>query len=181
MVDASRKISPRTAIAGTCGMDTAELSDCRYKSTRTSRAIYSVGDQYFAAGAKPPTDKVGGPWREHPDQFWAKRANTVVWVCDMETELSPAQLSRQQLDKVYTVLVTVAGASESERASFLHYVVNQRAHKLSIEWRFRGNLGFGGKYKEESGHARIDCYPEDLNAVREKIIADVNAQSTHSS
>lgn len=78
------KISPRTALAGTIGIDTAELSEYRYQETRTKQAIYAVGAQYFAVGKSAPKDAVGKPWREHGDQFWAKQAGTVVWVCDAE-------------------------------------------------------------------------------------------------
>lgn len=42
----------------------------------------------------------------------------------------------------------------------------------SPEYRFQGNLGFGGKYRPDSN--TVDCYKEDLNYKTEKIINDIN-------
>jgi hypothetical protein len=51
------KIARRTAaevIAFHIGWDFAEMSDCRYQSTRwTSPAIYTCGNAYYAAPANP--------------------------------------------------------------------------------------------------------------------------------
>ena len=74
----------KNIVAHSLGIDPPELSDCRYKSTRTTRAIYAVGQHYYAQGKTAPTDKVGGDWRRHTDQFWAEKAGTVLWVCDAE-------------------------------------------------------------------------------------------------
>lgn len=80
------KISSRTALAGTLGCDTSELEDMRYKSTRTTCAIYATETHYYAARKTMPKDQVGKPWRKHTDQFWAEKAGTVIWICDAETE-----------------------------------------------------------------------------------------------
>lgn len=72
-------------IAATLGQDINELADNRYQSTRTSRAIYSFDDRYFAVGKRAPKDKVGGVWRPHTDQFWAAKGNTILWVCNIVT------------------------------------------------------------------------------------------------
>lgn len=73
-------------IAATLGWDAREVSECRYQSTRTKQAIYSIGSRYFAVSPTVPADKVGGDWRENNDQFFAQRAGTVMWVADAATE-----------------------------------------------------------------------------------------------
>lgn len=77
-----KKISSRTALAGTVGIDTSELSEYRYHAGRTPVAVYAIGDSYFACGKSAP--KFSGAlaelvWEKHPDQFWAERAGTIVW------------------------------------------------------------------------------------------------------
>ena len=66
-------------IAATLGFDLPEMKDYRYQDTRTTRAIYSIGDSYFAVGKTAPKDKVGKPWFKAKDQFWAEHSNTVLW------------------------------------------------------------------------------------------------------
>jgi hypothetical protein len=73
-----------TVIAATVGMELSELRDYRYHYGKTKRALFAVGDEYLATGANKPTpEEVDGlelNWQEHPDQFWAKEACTVLWV-----------------------------------------------------------------------------------------------------
>jgi len=69
-------------IAATFGWDQSEVKDYRYQDTRTSQAIYAVGDRYFAVGKRAPKDVVGGPWRPHADQVFAQRENTILWVSE---------------------------------------------------------------------------------------------------
>ena len=66
-------------IAATFGTDSSGFEEYRYQPTRTSRAIYTLGD-YYAVGKTAPKDDVGQPWEKHPDQFWAEKYNTVLWV-----------------------------------------------------------------------------------------------------
>jgi hypothetical protein len=61
-------------------MDISEVTESRYQPTRTKRAIYSIGDAYYAVGGTAPQDRVGSDWRQHHDQFWALRHRTVLWV-----------------------------------------------------------------------------------------------------
>lgn len=72
---------------------------------------------------------------------------------------------------VYNVLVSMAGARESERSQFV--ALHARFSPPCDEYRFGGELGFGGKYWRETNE--VTCYHEDENAHRLKIIADVNA------
>jgi hypothetical protein len=69
-------------IAESLSIDLADMREYRYQPSRTGGlAIYAIGERYFAVSpAKPTWD--GLDWREHPDQFWAKRAETVLWVAD---------------------------------------------------------------------------------------------------
>lgn len=55
------------------------------------------------------------------------------------------QLTKERANKIYDILVAEAGASESERVDFVwHHCVDKDGCR---EWRFRGKLGFGGKYR----------------------------------
>jgi hypothetical protein len=72
------KISAKSALASTIGLEISELKEYEYQHGRTARSIYAVGDWYFCAGMKPPREP-DMKWERHPDQFWAERAGTVVW------------------------------------------------------------------------------------------------------
>ncbi len=84
------------------------------------------------------------------------------------------------LDKIYTILVNVCGAAESERPWFLQ---NQRAADHPTEWRFRGHLGHGGKFWRVPGYRLEDdvrlyvtCYREDETPSRLAMITEANRQ-----
>lgn len=76
--------------------------------------------------------------------------------------------------KVYDILVQEAGAVEDERESFLHH--HPPTHTPS-EWRFRGKLGFGGKFRCDP-HRKVpyyvSCYHEDRTPERAAIEMKVN-------
>jgi hypothetical protein len=74
-----KRISTRTALAATTGLDTSELDDYRYQAGRQSRAVYCVDDFYFCAGKTKPTFLPGINWEPLGDQFWAQQAGTVIW------------------------------------------------------------------------------------------------------
>jgi len=44
------------------------------------------------------------------------------------------------------------------------------------EWRFQGNLGFGGKIRFRDGVPYVDCYPEDETILRRIRIAEANTR-----
>lgn len=75
--------------------------------------------------------------------------------------------------KVYDILISKAGAIEVERYSFVqaHTTDDDFLHGCP-EWRFCGNLGFGGKYRARRN--MVDCYTENLNDTTQKIIEDTN-------
>ncbi len=72
----------KQAIASAVGFDYAELEEYRYFPGNTSRAVYSIGDEYYCAGKSQPKDLLGLVWEKHPDQWEAERKNTVVWVAN---------------------------------------------------------------------------------------------------
>lgn len=67
---------------------------------------------------------------------------------------------------VYDLLIEICKAPETDRERFIIGMtvgVN--------EWRFQGNLGFGGKYW---ANGKVSCYPEDEDAVKITIISIAN-------
>ena len=81
-------------IASTFSTDSHGFEEYRYQPTRTSRAIYVIGDNYYAVGKKPPKDEVGEPWTKHSDQFWAEKYGTVLWVSEMSNASSIRRVSK---------------------------------------------------------------------------------------
>jgi len=71
-------------------------------------------------------------------------------------------------NEIFDVLVKSAGALESDRGSFV-------LHQPTSEFRFGGHLGFGGKFRV-SDKFYVNCYSEDENDERMKIIDIVNTQ-----
>ncbi len=81
----------------------------------------------------------------------------------------------QFFNKVYDILVNLAGAQENERNSFIHSHLTENAIKnygICQEWRFCGHFGFGGKYR--SGRNQIDYYRENETPRLEALLKEVN-------
>lgn len=76
---------------------------------------------------------------------------------------------KQNLNKIYDLLVSVGGAREKERESFIYHHTNG-----CDEWRFQGKLGFGGKYRSRTN--TVDCYLEDETPERTKIVKQLNEE-----
>jgi|TARA_R110002074_G_scaffold130374_1_gene271952 hypothetical protein len=72
----------KEAIASASGEDYEYLEDYRYALGETSRAVYAIGEEYYCAGKKHPKNLLDLAWKEAPDQWMAKRKNTVVWVAN---------------------------------------------------------------------------------------------------
>jgi len=83
-------------------------------------------------------------------------------------------LSVELAIEIYDVLVQYAGANITEKDSFVDSHSNHREYGECTEWRFCGNLGFGGKYRSYTN--TVDCYNEDLNNKTKKIIVTTNDQ-----
>lgn len=68
-------------IAATFYTDAASISEYRYQRY-VSPIVYALGEQYFAVSKTKPKHDVAGEWLRHTDQFWAAKANTVLWYCE---------------------------------------------------------------------------------------------------
>lgn len=74
-------------------------------------------------------------------------------------------------EAVYDVLVDLAGAHPGEKQDFV-----QRSQTPGVlEWRFRGSLGFGGKFWRHAEGFYVTCYPEDVTPARTEVITRTNA------
>ena len=62
-----------------------------------------------------------------------------------------------------------------EMAVPLHRWIETTANLDDCEWRFQGNLGFGGKLWFEREGWRVSCYPEDETPRRCEAIEKANA------
>ena len=71
-------------------------------------------------------------------------------------------------NKVWDILVTLAGAMEGERDQFLSNWPECR------EFRFCGKLGFGGKIWGSSDVPYVTCYQEDQTSERAEVIKVTN-------
>lgn len=79
-------------------------------------------------------------------------------------------ITEDKANKVYDILVSLGSAREDDRDCFVY---NQTNAECS-EWRFCGNLGFGGKYRAYRN--TVDCYSEDLTEERRIIIDKINSE-----
>lgn len=83
-------------------------------------------------------------------------------------------MNENYFNDVYNILVEHAGASAREDAkpSFIYSHVHDTYP--CREYRFCGDLGFGGKYRAQTN--RIDYYGEDKTKERDEIVQVVNAK-----
>ena len=86
-------------------------------------------------------------------------------------------LSEEIANEVYNVLVQECGARDdntfiSERLAF----VMRQTREHIREWRFMGDLGFGGKFWNNNGRFYVNCYPEELNDEKQRMIDRANAR-----
>ena len=88
------------------------------------------------------------------------------------------KLTLLQAQEVWTILVTVCGANKDEQGEF----VRLAQETDYLEYRFRGDLGFGGKIYVENP-PRVACYREDETPERNRKIKNANelfSASSHS-
>lgn len=85
-------------------------------------------------------------------------------------------LTEPQAKEVWDVLVEDVGASQSpdDRLSFIWYATDPTIPPQ--EYRFQGNLGFGGKVHFSRQGLHVSCYPEDKTPERLKAIWTANAR-----
>ena len=75
-------------------------------------------------------------------------------------------------DKVYNVLIQFGGCNERGRFNFVY--AHARDPHPCDEYRFCGNLGFGGKYRRRTN--KVDCYREDETPERLQAIDRINSE-----
>lgn len=78
-------------------------------------------------------------------------------------------MNKDKLNQIYDILVNLAGADEYHRDSFVFLHMEEIPCR---EFRFIGNLGFGGKYRSEKN--KVDYYSEDTTPERESIVEKTN-------
>ena len=90
------------------------------------------------------------------------------------------KMNEETANLVYDILVEECKAPESMRDAFvchhineLHQVCEKHAYR-SNEWRFQGNLGFGGKFWQSKERWYVDCYSEDMADMQKPIIDKAN-------
>jgi hypothetical protein len=66
-------------------------------------------------------------------------------------------MTEEKANKVYDLLVLIGKAKEYERGSFIYHHCKDKFG--CSEWRFCGNLGFGGKYRSTLNS--VTYYTED--------------------
>ena len=121
---------------------------------------WSAGDSGIPSGERP-TSSDG----EHSTMKTLQTNFEPLPVC-------AASVSRgtQWYHRVYDVLVRNLQAPEELRMSF---VFAHTEASPCYEFRFQGNLGFGGKYCRKTN--TVDCYHEDATAGRLALIEVANA------
>lgn len=90
-------------------------------------------------------------------------------------------MTELQAHAVYSVLVETAGASERSRDSFVY----SQTREFVSEWRFMGDLGFGGKFWRNTGFLPdgswgekwyVNYYAEHETAERRATMEAANAR-----
>ena len=94
------------------------------------------------------------------------------------------KLSKEIANEIYTILVEVCGAPDPTRITksgeeynpYRYEFVYEFSEKEepTREWRFCGNLGFGGKFWHNNDKFYVSCYREDETPEREKAICEAN-------
>ena len=78
-------------------------------------------------------------------------------------------ISTEFAGNIWDILVEDCGAINVEREGFIHAAKTTK----NLEYRFCGNLGFGGKIYLETP-PRISCYSEDRTKEKDEIIQKTN-------
>ena len=79
------------------------------------------------------------------------------------------KIRKKFFTEIYNILIKNCDANLEELEEFVLYNAKKTIYP---EWRFQGNLGFGGKYYASTN--RISCYSEDLNPDTLKILEKTN-------
>lgn len=78
------------------------------------------------------------------------------------------RLTVEESNALFDVVVEVCGARESMRSQWLAYTARENPGDSGLEFRFQGNLGFGGKLNYDGFRpAYVSYYSENRNAERD--------------
>jgi len=83
-------------------------------------------------------------------------------------------VDREQVASVFEILVEECGASPKQFDEFSAYMLEPDPYKLGKEFRFMGNLGYGGKFYASRYDWRVDCYGDELTPDRQLMITRAN-------
>lgn len=80
--------------------------------------------------------------------------------------------------KIWDILVETCGVQDDrdpwgQRESFVRCAIETDKFGRWTEWRFGGNLGFGGKVYNQ-GSFYVSCYREDETPERRKMVSQAN-------
>ncbi len=90
--------------------------------------------------------------------------------------INSANESKLRLHQVWDILVKHIGASEGGRKAFLACAAEYGCER-TLEYRFMGTLGFGGKVWLNNGpHPYVNCYREDEAPGRLKLMEIANEE-----
>lgn len=79
-------------------------------------------------------------------------------------------IGHDEANAAFDVIEQECGAHPALRDDFVRYATRAQTHSGGLEFRFQGDLGFGGKLRRNSNHNRlfyVDYYPEDKTPERD--------------
>lgn len=76
--------------------------------------------------------------------------------------------------RCWAILVEHAGAPTGDEARDLFVQAMLREERPVQEYRFQGNLGFGGKFMRNDGMLYVQCYREDETPKRRTVLDKTN-------
>lgn len=84
-------------------------------------------------------------------------------------------LTPEEANALFDVVVAVCGANESLRNQWLHYAADAEAYRSGLEFRFIGDLGFGGKLLYDGYRpAHVTYYAESREPARDAMVTQAN-------
>lgn len=86
-------------------------------------------------------------------------------------------LTHDQAEQVYDVLQEYCGAQNAIRDDFVRYATREYGPNETLEFRFCGELGLGGKfYSTSDGRWIVTCYSEDETVGKRSAITAANIE-----
>lgn len=85
-------------------------------------------------------------------------------------------LRKDVANKIYDILVKCCGAPDVRTAGPRHSFIANQTSGFVTEWRFGGDMGFGGKFWRNEGMWYVNCYSEDKTSGKNKAIQKVNKE-----